>query len=359
MMTSREYMVGTPGRKNFLPYYTTSPWGLNDEYFVFFSESTDNSAPLLVLFFPDSGKTEQRKELTLWRDLSDNTKEEELLCSVLLPESQTMLIPRANTLIKLNIQNGSTKEVYAAGTEYRVGGPLGLSRDGKYLCGGLYPAKMEAGDVPAETGVFVFDTHSDKIVFSSVINFFATHFQFFPDSRLILFCHEGKTETVPDRLNIMDWHTGEHHNLYRQIHDADGNLVEYVGHEKIAGNKVAAVRYPVSQITFGLIMFDPVTGNTALVDADDYWHCSSNASGRRLVMDTMWWGNASRKIENFSDIILLEPESGRKKILKTVRTNPAKQIFHPHPQLNADGNKVLFIGCTGSDESFITYMTIE
>lgn len=363
-----EHHVGIAGNKNFLPYYSNVPWSVDESYFVFFSSATDGHDLALWRFFPATSRTEKVVDLQLWQGLPPAQQEEEMLGAVFLPRKQLMVIPRGNALIRVDLTDGSCRTVFAALGELNLGGPLCVSADERHVCTGIYP-RLPAGSTPDAVEVVVLDTEPAdpqapwESAHRGSINFLANHFQFFADGENILFAHEGKAETIPDRLNVLNWRTGKHRCIYRQQHDASGRLVEYIGHERVAGNRVAAVRYPISLIDFGLVVVDPATGSGQLVTQDDSWHCSANAAGNLLVMDTMWWGRASRRQENVFDIIMYDCDKGKKTFLRTIHSDPKRQIHHPHPQLNAAGDRVLVICRDGiapdSDAGFILLLQLE
>lgn len=364
-----EQIVGIAGNKNFLPYYTNVPWSKDESYFVFFSSALDGHDLSLWRFFPAISRTEKITYLQLWQGVDSLQQEEEMLGGVFLPRKQLMLIPRGNTLIRVDLTEENCRTVFAGDGDVKVGGPICASADERYVCAGVYPRLSALTRPPASSEVVVLDTEpSDSqaswtIAHRSRINFWADHFQFFSNGEDILFAHEGTAETVSDRLNVLNWPTGKHRCIYQQQHNASGQLIEYVGHERMAGNKVVAVRYPTSLIDFGLLVVDPATESGRLVVRDDCWHCSANAAGDLLVMDTMWWGRSSRRQEFVTDILLYNCRNGKKTFLKTVPCNAKRQIHHSHPQLNAAGDRVLVITRDGiapdSAAGFILLLELE
>ncbi len=342
-IVASEIAIGLPGNKNFLPYYTNTPWAENDEYFVFFSSCPGRGGLALYAFFPNGGMTRKLVDLTRWHGVPENIQEEEMLHGVFLPGTHAMLLPRGHEVFRVTLSDGLEQIVFTAPESTVIAGPMCLSADERHLCFGIYPPGADWQDPATTMETVVLDTVTGQTVYSGKINFQANHFQFFPDGESILFAHEGKTETIPDRLNVLHWPTGKHRCVHAQQHDVSGKLVEYVGHERVAGNKIVAVRYPVSLIDFGIILVDPADGSCELVDADDYWHASANTDGTRFVMDTMWWGRASRTQPYETDIIMYDYPSRKKYRLKTLHTDNRRQIFHPHPQFSRTGDKVLFI----------------
>lgn len=341
-MILRDMLIGEPDCRNFIPYYTNSVWGIDDTFFIYFSEKEDGGKPVLNKFYPESGMTKMVVELDFIRDDNPDVQESMMINSVFSAKRNTLYIPCRNTLWKVELDSGRMEALYSFNDECRVGGPLCINEDENLLCGGRYFQADSPGTPPARNNLFIYDILSGSVLTDREIPMFATHFQFMRGGENILFAHEGATETIPDRLNIYNIIGDSFSCIYSHQRNDSGELVEFIGHEKVAGNKVAAVRYPVSVIEFGLILADPGTGVVELLDHDDYWHCSANADGTRFAMDTMWWGNASRITENQSDIIVFDLDSRQKFLLKSIAAGNSSQIYHPHPQLNRAGDKVLY-----------------
>lgn len=350
-----EHRVSTPGRHNFLPYYTTSPWSADESYFVFYSVLPDFSRVWLGTYAITGGETIER-ELSSWNgraaridaesgprhDCGGRVVEEELLASVFLPEQEKMLIPRGNELRLVSLNDGSDVRCYQYGDEeFRIGGPGTLSLDGRYVAFGLYRPNW---GTPNCSRMVVLDTRDWSETSSFDFGeFFANHFQFTERPDWMIYAHEGPTENIADRVNLLNWRTGERKLLHAHVRDEKtGRILECIGHEKAAGPVVAAVRYPVSDLPGGMMILN-FNGGSRLADADDYWHCSGTPDGRIFTLDTMWWGHSRRRKENQMDIILLNLPDGTKQILRTIHSNPERQFRHPHPQPNRDGTRVLFI----------------
>lgn len=127
-----------------------------------------------------------------------------------------------------------------------------------------------------------------------------------------------------------------------------------------AGETVCAVRYPVSVLPGALITMNLDGSGCGALDCDDYWHSSCNADGTVFAMDTMWWGCTKRKTPLEMDIIRIDRKAGTKEIVKTIHSDPKQQYRHPHPQLNAAGNRLLFIENSDTDDTLgsITLRTL-
>ncbi len=341
----RSTPVGPEGAKNFLNYYTSSFWALDDRWFMYFSETSGRA--VLRRYHPTERRDELRLDLSRWVAADEETREDELLNAVFLARTDRLILPLGNRLEVVDLGAGRLRTLHVGPAEIKFRGPLHVSADERYLVAGLYPAaKSDYRTVPARrpTPYLIYDLQTEKVAAEGVLELYADHFQFMPDGERILFAHEGAAETVPDRLNLLHWREGRMECIHAQETDAAGALIEYVGHEMVAGELVVAVRYPVSKTAqFGLLRVDPRTGRGGLIDADDYWHAASDERGEKYVMDTMWWGRSSRRAEHRSDIVLVEPGAGRKQVLASIASNVRSQAYHPHPRFNRRGDQVILV----------------
>ena len=337
-----EQRVRIPGRMTFLPYYTASPWGENEAYFFFFSALPDFSRSWIHTWSPAERRMTAEFELKEWNGLPLRLHSELLISSVFLPERRLVLIPLLEKLCAVSLDDGSVTEVWrGSDAAMRLGGPGALSRDGKLVAYAEYPQDFS---VSRQVSLTILDSSDFRPVGTQVFHdFLANHFQFMDDSDWLLYAHEGSTETIPDRVNRINWRTGERQLLHRHETAPDGTLLECIGHEMTRGETVCAVRYPVSVLPGALVTMRTDGSAYTILDCDDYWHSSCNADGTVFAMDTLWWGNARRKTPREIDIIRIDSKAGTKEIVKTVHSDPKEQYRHSHPQLNAAGNKLLFI----------------
>lgn len=337
-----EQRVRIPGRMTFLPYYTVSPWGENEAYFFFFSALPDFSRSWIHAWSPAERRMTAEFELREWNGLPLRLHSELLISSVFLPERRIVLVPLLEKLCAVSLDDGSVTEVWRGpDAAMRLGGPGNLSRDGKLVAYAEYPQDFS---VSRQVSLTILDSSDFRPVGTQVFHdFLANHFQFMDDSDWLLYAHEGSTETIPDRVNRINWRTGERQLLHRHETAPDGTLLECIGHEMTRGETVCAVRYPVSVLPGALVTMRTDGSAYTILDCDDYWHSSCNADGTVFAMDTLWWGNARRKTPREIDIIRIDSKAGTKEIVKTVHSEPAEQYRHSHPQLNAAGNKLLFI----------------
>ena len=346
----REQRIQLPGRMTFLPYYTSSPWGKEEAYFIFFSVRPDFTGLRLHAWSPSEQKITADLSLDRWNGVPPKVVSEELLPSFFLPDQEVLLLPRGPELYRVPLHGGEPELVYRhSDSATRIGGPGNRSADGKLAAFGVY--SLEPGK-PERSGLLIFDTASLECLAALPFGgFFANHFQFQKDTDWLMFAHEGATETIPDRVNRINWKTGEKQVLHHHEISADGKLLECIGHEMTGGDTICAVRYPVSVLPGALVVMGLDGSNYTALDCDDYWHSSCNADGTVFAMDTMWWGNTKRKTEKEFDIIRIDRAAGTKEIVKTIHSDPTGQYRHPHPQLNAAGNRMLFIENSDTDDT--------
>lgn len=119
-----EQRIQIPGRMTFLPYYTSSPWGKNEAYFIFYSALPDFSRVWLHTWSPDEGRITAEFELTAWNGLDGLLVSELLLSAVLLPEQRQLLLPLREKLYSVSVDDGSAEMVWALpDASLRLGGP--------------------------------------------------------------------------------------------------------------------------------------------------------------------------------------------------------------------------------------------
>ncbi len=333
-------LVGYDDAVNFIPYYTSDVWSMEEDYFIFYSQR--NGVISLNRYFPGQEKYELILEMGSWASSFTSQKDpfSELVCSGHVRNTETVLLPFENRICHVSIPGKSMRFSNARfPDDTQLAGPFHVSHDGKYLTGvnyGRSPSKIE------RTSIFVYDIAGEKIILLKEFDFWANHPQFFRNTDLMLFCHEGATEGISDRMHIFEWKRGAHYPFYPQKHNDKGELVECIGHEMPAGDKVITVRYPVSKMPdCGIVLADPRTKSGELIDHDDYLHVASNAAGNIFVMDTCWWGNTTRKTEDQSDIFLYDKRSKKKYFLAGVCCSMKNQAYHVHPRLNMAGDIVL------------------
>lgn len=352
-----ERKIGFPGYKNFVPYYTNSSWNAAGDAFYFFSVKHGSRIPTLCIYHVDTDTTEKLLDLTLFNSAEEASY---LTTSVILPHRGMLIFPAADKTIAAADINTGKQEIKLsnnAGDDWKFQVSLCISPDERYLCCSTAPEGQRSTDIR------IYDTSAPRwsLVYHKTVDMEADHFQFFPNGDEILFAHEGPTKSIPDRLNLLNWKTGETRCLHHHKFDDRGNQIECIGHEHIAGDQVLAVRYPDSQMEFGIILVDPRTGKCELVDTGDYWHAASNKDGTRFVMDTMWWGNSRRRIPNLVDVTLFDAVNKSRYVLKTFPAEPGNnQIYHVHPHFNGNGDSVLYtVRPPGENECHLELLRIR
>lgn len=350
-----ERKIGFPGYDNFVPYYTNTSWTLEDDAFYFFSVKHGGNIPALCIYHVDTDTSERLFDITI-KPEGNETAVPGLGLGVLLPERDLFLFPMEGVFAAVNVKTGEQKICFTYDKTCAYGGNC-ISPDERYFCYSAY--YREKGT----TDIFVIDTITPEwqIVFCKTLNMYANHVQFFPNGEDILFAHEGPTQQIPDRLNTLNWKTGETRCLHQHIRNENGDQIECVGHEHVAGNKVLAVRYPDSQMEFGIIVVDPADGSCELVDQGDYWHAASSQDGTRFVMDTMWWGNSRRRTPNLFDVTLYDSVKKKRYVLKTFAAEPLNiQRYHVHPHFNRAGNMVIYtVRPVGMDECHLELLLLK
>jgi len=358
-LVKEQRLIGYDNALNFLPYYTSDVWSRDEKYFVFYCQKDGRIS--LNTYSPGKDSYERVLDLDRWASSAFSKKDRyaDMVCSSLVRDTETVLISFDNQICHVSIPGKSvhfSKAKFPEGT--LLTGPFNVSQDGKYLTG----VNLTNSDaLPKKTSLFVYEITTEEIVFLKEFEFWANHPQFFANSDRILFCHEGATERIPDRMHLLEWRLGLHYPIYPQQHNTEGELIECIGHEMIAGDKAITVRYPVSKMASGaIILVDPMTKNGEVLDHDDYMHVASNAAGDLFVMDTCWWGNTVRKTDAESDVILFDNRTKEKSILATVCCTMNNQAYHVHPRLNMKGDIVLCSSkeSVSSDNAKILYLQL-
>ena len=348
-----ERKIGIPGNMNVLPYYTNTSWDEEKNGFYYFSFKYGSLAPAVYFYHVDTDTSEKLFDLTLLKNEKDIRY---LSLSVFLQKRDLLFFIADNSIAAADLKTGK-QEIKIPIDAARNHHGTTITAEERLLCFGT------SGEGSVQTEVQIFDTALPewKEVKKIPLPINASHFQFFPNGEDILFAHEGNTTKIPDRLNLLNWKTGELRCLHHHICDASGNLIECIGHEHIAGKKVLAVRYPDSQMDFGILVVDPETGKFELVSQGDYWHAASNQDGTKFVMDTMWWANSRRKIPGLVDVVLFDAVRKEKHVLKTFPVGPlTSQLYHVHPHMNHIGDKVLYtVRPTDAEESHLELLLLK
>lgn len=193
--------------------------------------------------------------------------------------------------------------------------------------------------------IFELDLETGRESPSAELPFYTGHAHYAPHNPdLIGFCHEGPTETVPDRVWYLD---KQHPEKARALWDQKVPHEEKalcLGHEVWLAHEeaCAVVAYGVSPAgPRGLYQLSPHHGPRLISRGDRDWHVGSRTDGSLWVCDTTGphdapgtgWENAGQT----SDILLVNPRSGQRHFFARTRFSPQGHPGHPHPRFSPDG----------------------
>lgn len=155
---------------------------------------------------------------------------------------------------------------------------------------------------------------------------------------LLMFCHEGTTQYIHDRIWLADVKTKEQRVLFKQAKLSDELTGETTGHEIWAkdGQSVFFVKYYIPSQNIGQqgVVRVNLDGEREYINNDyRYWHCYPSADNNWVAADTQ---NGS-----FSEIVLINTntyESHRLAKFKTL--NNPQHPYQPHPVISYDGHYV-------------------
>ena len=186
------------------------------------------------------------------------------------------------------------------------------------------------------------DSGAVRVVHSS--SWWANHAHYCPaDEAWIGYSHEGRTDTVPDR--VWAWHASELPAGGCVLKQPDGL---WFGHERWAHHAVGAVvvAYGASPgEPRGLYWTSPTEPEGRLLSRGDrYWHCDISRDGTLAVVDTSGpadlpgkgWENADKR----SDILLIDLRDGQ--VTPIAHTLATRHPAHPHPVFTPDSSAVLY-----------------
>lgn len=158
------------------------------------------------------------------------------------------------------------------------------------------------------------------------------------DPDLIMFCHEGTTQYIHDRIWLGRVSTGETWNLFHQAKLSDTLTGETTGHEIWApdGQSVFFVKYyfPNQNIgQQGIVRVD-LNGEREYINGDyRYWHCYPSADNNWVAADT--------QLGSASEIVLMNTNTYETHVLAKFATPSGPQHpYQPHPIISNDGSYV-------------------
>ena len=155
---------------------------------------------------------------------------------------------------------------------------------------------------------------------------------------LMMFCHEGTTTLIHDRIWIGDMITKEQRVLFLQAKVSETLTGETTGHEvwSYDGSEVFFIKYYYPNQNLGqqgIVRVD-LEGNREYINDDyRYWHCYPSADSSWVAADTQ---NGT-----FSEIVLVNTNTYESHLLARFDTlpNPAHP-YQPHPVISYDGKYV-------------------
>ncbi len=181
-----------------------------------------------------------------------------------------------------------------------------------------------------------------------------------------MFCHEGTTEYIPDRIWLGNYDTGETWNLFKQGVYPDGQMTkECTGHEmwQFDGEHAIFVKYPKTQNDgkSGLSRIS-LDGTEVEYFNEDYiyWHITTNREGDWVAgdMNTPVLGVAMVSTKSYESYLLAT------NFTFGPHTN---HPYQPHPTLSWRGNMISWqqcvegkiVGCSWMDVSDLNNMEFE
>lgn len=338
----------------FIGYYSMNFWGANDEYFIFQSQQKGEKNRVFCKFYLKDKRIE-KCYATNGSYAFSHTR-------------NTLYVVKKSKIYKVDLNEKEPKEVLFY--EYPVesiglGGPFEISPDESKMAFGAYRRNANKNEKLTHSLCVVIDLNSGKKLHERLVEgvYHANHWIYLRDNRRVMYAHEGTTNTIADRINLIDPVSGNKKILHQHlINKETGQVLEHIGHEMRGGNTVCAVRYSCSELPGAIVAMDTDGSNYRIIDYDSYWHCSCNPNtGEIFVGDTMWWGkNSIRKTKNHGYIIRLDTKKGTKEVIKEVAVS-THGSRHPHPSTNGDGSKVLFSEPSDFDanRNSITLMELE
>lgn len=155
---------------------------------------------------------------------------------------------------------------------------------------------------------------------------------------LALFCHEGTTEYIPDRIWLGNFDTGETKNLFLQAERPDGMTGETSGHELWTqdGEEVFFVKYTRKENLgqSGVVRVDKDGNNREYINGDHpYWHCYPSPDKLWVCADTQIGGNRA-------EVVLINVKTYESHMLANFYYPNKPHPWQPHPIMSQDGKKV-------------------
>jgi len=193
----------------------------------------------------------------------------------------------------------------------------------------------ETGEWDTTTIVKVFESESYPQVGHPIMN---------PKyDNLVMFCHEGTTQYVHDRIWLGDFNTGETKNLFVQATRPGDKVItgEPTGHEvwSMDGNYVYFIKYPMFGTNVGISGMARISkdgiNREYVNDEYLYWHCYGSPDNKWMVADTQEKDATAKVVlastETYESILLADFA-----LPKRTPDHP----YQPHPVFSQDGNYI-------------------
>ena len=198
-------------------------------------------------------------------------------------------------------------------------------------------------------GVLAIDVATGKATTLVRHGWWIGHTHFLPyDPTWILFCHEGRCDTVPDRMwAYHPTRCPQGRVLFDQASSVQGTLLQ-VGHEVGCHHDACllAVAYGVSDTGPRGVYQISLDGRAPKLvsSADRDLHCNISRNGRWIVVDTSGPhdapGRGWQDAQGHSDVLLVDAATGVRSLL--ARSHILNHPWHPHPAFSPDGNSIIY-----------------
>lgn len=329
------YYMNIDGARAIRPYVTQQHWSSDGKKFLI-------SNNIHQTLYEYNVETEELKKL------DDTTNAQGSAEAVVTPDDKILYRKGANEVWLMDWKTGHTKKVadIPEGVQTSV---FSVTHDGKYAtC--YWTQKKDPEDVFAgvnririiprlniETGEWDVSLHHE---FDSQPEFPSVgHPQICPtDPDLMMFCHEGTTQYIHDRIWLGDMNTKKTWQLFIQARETDAHTAETTGHEvwSYDGKEVYFVKYYIPSVNIGqqgIVRVD-TDGKREYINGDyRYWHCYPSKDGNWVAADT--------QLGTASEIVLMNTNTYETHLLARFSTaNNPQHPYQPHPVISYDGKYV-------------------
>jgi hypothetical protein len=277
--------------------------------------------------------------LTIWPDIA------------LQRNIMTMSVLDSIWMLNLDEPAPRPQLLYVAPKGWKLTDLTSLKPDASTMCFGVHDAQ------DSKYQCLEIELASGKVTPLLEANWFINHFHYCPhDPAWMGFCHEGATDTIPDRMHA--YHPAlapQGRCIFDQKSD-DPNQHLFIGHERWCYHETSAITIAYGVCPAGprglyKVYPDPDQAAVLISQADRDWHCNITRDGKHCVVDTtgpsdqpgQGWDNA----QGLSDVVYVDPKTGNRRLL--AQTRHRFQPWHPHPAFSPDGQWVFFNDFNGND----------